>query len=265
MDAPDGWTTGTVRANGVDLHYYRTGEGPPMVLAHGYTDDGQCWAPLAADLAPDYDLVMYDARGHGRSDAPGTGYGVDDRVADLVGVVDALDLTDPVLLGHSMGGSTVAWTAATHPALPRAAVLEDPAGMIPETSESGDEAHAREVLAQVESWGERSVEEIAAEEFADRDPDLARRLAAARTELRPEIANVAREGFPDPRDAYADVDCPTLILKADADPERRAADLDVADALPNGRLVHVPGAGHCVFRDGYDAAYAELRAFLRRV
>ena len=265
MDAPDGWTTGTVRANGVDLHYYRAGEGPPMVLAHGYTDDGQCWAPLAADLAADYDLVMYDARGHGRSDAPETGYGVDDRVADLVGVVEAFDLTNPVLLGHSMGGSTVACAAATRPDLPRAVVLEDPAGMIPRTDEDGDEGRAREVLAQVESWGERSVEEMAAAEFADRDPDLARRLAAARKRLRPAIANVAREGFPDPRGVYADIDCPTLVLKADADPERRAADLDVAGVLPDGRLVHVPGAGHCVFRDEYDAAYAVLRAFLRRV
>ena len=55
------------------------------------------------------------------------------------------------------------------------------------------------------------------------------------------------------------------MLKADADTATRATDLDVADELTEGRLVHVHGAGHCVFRDRYDAAYAELRTFLRRV
>lgn len=264
VNPPDGWTTGTVRANGIDVHYYRAGGGPPVVLAHGFTDNGQCWAPLAPGLVGDYDLVMYDARGHGRSDAPPTGYGIGDRVADLVGVVDALDLTDPVLVGHSMGGTTVASVAAAHPDLPRGVVLEDPAGMLDGTTESGSAAGARDHREDVRRWNERSVDDLAAD-FADRGPDLARRLAVARTECDPRIANVVREGFPDPRGVFPDVDCRTLILRADGDPARRAADLDVADSLPDGRLVHVPGAGHCVFRDEYDAAYAELRTFLRRL
>ena len=50
----------------------------------------------------DYHLVMSDARGHGRSDAPEMGYAVEGRVVDLVGVVDALDIADPILLGHSI-------------------------------------------------------------------------------------------------------------------------------------------------------------------
>ncbi|MFN2157062.1 MAG: alpha/beta fold hydrolase, partial [Anaerolineae bacterium] len=55
--------------NGVDLHYYRTGKegGPPLVLAHGFSDDGQCWYRLATDLEADFDVVMPDARGHGLS------------------------------------------------------------------------------------------------------------------------------------------------------------------------------------------------------
>lgn len=126
VNIPDGWTTDTVRANGIDLRYYRTGDGPPLVMTHGFFGNGRCWIPLAETLAEDYDVVTYDARGHGRSDAPETGYDVENRVADLVGLVEALDLDDPILLGHSMGAATVAWTAAEHPDLPRALVLEDP-------------------------------------------------------------------------------------------------------------------------------------------
>lgn len=260
MDLPDDWTAETVRANGVDLQCYLTGDGPPLVMAHGFYDDGRCWAPLATDLADEYRVVTYDARGHGRSDAPETGYAVADRVADLDRLIDAFDLDDPVLLGHSMGGSTAAWTAATHPDLPRALVLEDPAGMYGEP-EAGPDERARIVRERIRETREKSVEELTSD-YADRDPTLARRLATADAACSPRIAEIAREGYPLLADAFSDIECPTLVLKADAGPERRATDLDIADNLSDGRLVHVSGAGHCVFRDRYDAAYAELRAFL---
>lgn len=113
MDVPGDWTmandwtvsedctAGTVEANGTTLQYYRTGDGHPVVMAHGFTDNGRCWGRLVSDLAADYDVVAYDARAHGRSAAPETGYTVEDRVADLVGLVDALGLDDPILYGHS--------------------------------------------------------------------------------------------------------------------------------------------------------------------
>lgn len=266
MDLPDGWTTGTLRANGIDVHYYRAGnpDGRPIVLAHGYTDDGRCWEPLADDLAAEYDLLMYDARGHGRSDAPAEGYAIADRVADLVGVVEGLELADPILLGHSMGGSTVANAAATHPDLASALVLEDPAGLLPEVRSGDGEAKAREVAADVERWRTASLESIAAE-YAGRGPHLSRVLARARAACSPHITAVAREGFPDPEAVYPDVEVPTLVLKADADEATRAQNRDALAGLEDGRLVHVPDAGHCVFRDEYDAAVAELAAFLERV
>ena len=260
---PDGWTTDAVEANGVELQYYRTGEGPPLVLAHGLFDTGRCWAPLVADLAADYTVVTYDARGHGRSAAPETGYGLDDRVADLVGLLDGLSVTDPVLVGHSMGGSTVAWAAARHSERPRGVVLEDPAGLHGDP-ETGPDERAAAVRDRVETRAEQPVAEIATE-YDDRDSDLARRLAVADRECSPTVAEIVRHGFPPLGDAFAEIDAPTLVLNSDAEPSTRAADLAVADELPAGRLVHVPGAGHCVFRDRSDAAVAELRTFLRRI
>lgn len=85
---------GDITTNGLRLHYYRSGGGArPLVLAHGLTDHGLCWAPIAAQLAADYDIVMYDARGHGRSDQPATGYTYDQLAADLAGLIQALKLT----------------------------------------------------------------------------------------------------------------------------------------------------------------------------
>ena len=263
MTLPDGWATDTVDANGVELQYYRTGEGPPVVLAHGLFDTGRCWAPLVADLATDYTVVTYDARGHGRSAAPETGYGIDDRVADLVGLLDALGLSNPVLVGHSMGGSTVAWAAARHPTRPRGVVLEDPAGLHG-APEMGPVERAAAVRDRVETHADQSVAEIATE-YDDRDPALARRLAVADRACSPTIAEIVRHGFPPLGEAFSEIDAPTLVLKADGEPSTRAADLAVADELSDGRLVHVSGAGHCVFRDRYDAAVAELQTFLHRI
>ncbi|WP_254537850.1 alpha/beta fold hydrolase [Halomarina litorea] len=264
MDLPDGWTAGTVHLGGVELRYYRTGDGPPLVMAHGFYENGRCWERLVSDLATDYDVVTYDARGHGRSDAPASGYDVGSRIADLVGLVEALSLADPILLGHSMGGSTAAWTAATHPDLPRALVLEDPAGMYGDP-ELGPAERARFVRETLREWADEStVEESSTNDTAD-EAGWERRVAVANAECSPEIAEIAREGYPLLGDAFERITCPTLVLKADADTERRVTDLDIADALGDGRLVHVPGAGHGVFRSEYDAAFAEMRAFLRRV
>ena len=121
------WQSGFINTNGLRLHYTRTGgPKPPLVLAHGVTDDGLCWSPVATALAPDYDVIMVDARGHGLSDAPLEGYGPIEQADNLAGLIEALDLTAPLILGHSMGAMTTLMLAARHPELPRAIALEDP-------------------------------------------------------------------------------------------------------------------------------------------
>lgn len=108
-------------------HYTRTGgPGPPFVLAHGLTDDGLCWTPVAEALAGDYDVVMVDARGHGRSDAPAHGYDPTTEAADLAGAIAALDLRRPTILGHSLGAVTALVLAGAFPDVPAAILLEDP-------------------------------------------------------------------------------------------------------------------------------------------
>lgn len=252
-----------MRADGVGLQTYRVGEGDPIVLAHGFTDDARCLARLAAALASDYEVVLYDARGHGGSAASPSGYGIEDRVADLHGVLEAYELDDPVLFGHSMGGSTVANFAARHPERPRGVVLEDPAGMLGTPDHPSDE-RAAAVRHRVAEWQERGAEDVAAD-YDEYEDAVARRLGRARVACRPEIAEIARHGYPYADVVYPEIEVPTLVLKADAAPEQRAADVALAEALPDGRLVHVDGAGHTVLRDRFDAALAALRTFLHRI
>ena len=262
MNLPERWTTGTVGTNGIELQYYRTGSGEPIVLAHGMYDNGRRWVPLGSSLADDYEVITYDARGHGRSDAPETGYDIDSRVSDLAGLVDGLDLTNPVLLGHSMGAATVAW-AATDAIRPRGVVLVDPARLhgTPDiavadaremTRERLREAKARPIDERVEDYDETR-----------HGKDHARRLASAVDECSAQIAKLAQEHAP-VKEAFDEITCSTLVLRRDVDVETRIRDIDAADRLHDGRLVHIPDAGHYVFRDEYEAASAELRVFLER-
>lgn len=265
MNLPEGWTTETVSTNGVDLQCYRTGEGPAILLVHGLYDNGRRWVPLAADLRDQYEVVTFDARGHGRSAAPETGYSLDDRVADLRGVVEAFSLADPILLGHSMGAATAAWTAANHPDLPRGLVLVDPAGLHdePEMTPNSRAAVVRERLRRA---SEKSVDELIENQYGDVDPEHARRLATAAHECCPEIAEIAREGYPAPlATTFPDIACPTLVIRQDLGVDRRVRDVEAAADLQDGRLVHIPDAGHYVLQDEYDAAYPELQTFLRRL
>src|SRR5437899_12400196 len=118
---PD-WSSADVETNGIRMHYYRTGgDKHPLVLAHGATDSGLCWTPVARALEADYDVIMPDARGHGLSDAPESGYDHETRAADLASFIEALKLERPVVGGHSMGASQTLRFAAAYPDMRRAA------------------------------------------------------------------------------------------------------------------------------------------------
>src|SRR5918997_3105648 len=91
--APAGWTDGYVVANGIRIHYWRTGGNkPPLVMAHGSSDDGLCWTNLAREFQDQYDIVMFDARGHGLSDPPSPSDPPDVQVEDLAGLIRELKL-----------------------------------------------------------------------------------------------------------------------------------------------------------------------------
>src|SRR6266581_4265225 len=122
------WSEGDVQANGITIHYYRTGgdNKPSILLLHGITDSGQCWPRVAHDLEGSYNVIMTDARGHGHSGTSATAFSIALLADDAAAVIRALNLEKPYVFGHSMGAITAATLAATYPDLVRAIVLEDP-------------------------------------------------------------------------------------------------------------------------------------------
>lgn len=92
----------------VRIHYQEEGKGPALVLQHGFTESVVDWyeSGYVEALRPDYRLILTDARGHGASDKPHDpdAYVLNRRVADIVAVLDALDIAKALFWGYSMGG-----------------------------------------------------------------------------------------------------------------------------------------------------------------
>lgn len=267
---PSHWTDGYVEGNGIRMHYYRTGGAKPvMVLMHGSSDDGLCWTALAKELEAQYDIVMVDARGHGLTDPPKEGDGPDAMVEDLAALLKALKIEKPLLMGHSMGSSTVAWFAAKYPDVPRAVVLEDPGlgGARPAPAPaSGAPAEAREKRRQgILARNNLTEAELVAEcmKGSPKWGEAECRLwAPSKRRHHPGTAMGSMAGRPAMKELLPKITAPTLILKADAEGELRTQNDETAKLLPKGKLVHIKGAGHNVRREGKEETLTVLKEFL---
>jgi pimeloyl-ACP methyl ester carboxylesterase len=101
---------------GGDLHVGRWGDGPIVVVAaHGITGNHRSWQGVARALGPDVTLLAPDLRGRGRSTRFPGPFGMRSHAADLVAILDHLDLERCVLAGHSMGAYVATVAATTHP------------------------------------------------------------------------------------------------------------------------------------------------------
>jgi pimeloyl-ACP methyl ester carboxylesterase len=264
---PAGWTDGYVVANGIRMHYWRTGGNkPPLVLAHGSSDDGLCWTNLAKEFQSDFDIIMFDARGHGLSDPPTPSDPQDVQVEDLAGLIKELKLNRPILMGHSMGSASVAHFAAKYPDVARAVILEDPnllrrANAPAAPTQSTPESRRAAIIAR-----NNTTEAALVEGCMKNSPKWGRSecefWAPSKRRHHPDTALINTANRPAMSDLFPKIVVPTLILKADADDAVKAQNEQVANLLKKGKIVHVKGAGHNVRREGKDETISVLRAFL---
>lgn len=261
-----GWESGDIEVNGLRLHYTRTGGArPPVVLAHGFSDDGLCWTPVAEVLAPDFDVVMVDARGHGQSDGPEQGYGQMDLANDLAGVIRELGLQRPAVLGHSMGGATALVLAGAYSDLPGAILVEDAGGM---GVTAADEERRARMRARVTALKRKTRDELIAAQRAETPGWSEAELgpwAEAKLRLSFNVLNRSDAAPVDWPATLRQIACPALLITAD--PARGAIITEESAAalkalVPQLRIAHVPEAGHSIRRDQFDRYMEIVRAFL---
>ncbi|HLZ29938.1 MAG TPA: alpha/beta hydrolase [Chloroflexota bacterium] len=265
------WFSGDVETNGIRMHYFRTGgDGPPLVLSHGATDSGLCWTRVTQALEADYDVIMPDARGHGRSDAPETGYTAADHAADLAGLIRALGLDRPAVGGHSMGAGSTLRLVADYPDLAGCAILEDPPIWVGERpAPPPGREHPREAMRRI----------VVDAQTNDLQTTIARARAASPLWAEEEFGpwadakqHVSRQFLDAPfapaqdwRELLPRISCPVLLVTSD--PERGGivtpdAALEASRILPGLQVVRLSGAGHNIRRERFDAYVDAIRTFL---
>jgi pimeloyl-ACP methyl ester carboxylesterase len=113
---PPSFHTQEIKTNGTTLHVRIGGQGPAVVMLHGFGDTGDMWAPAAAALVKTHTVVVPDLRGMGLSAHPDQGYTKKNQAADIAGVMDALKIASADLVTHDIGNMVGYALAAQYPA-----------------------------------------------------------------------------------------------------------------------------------------------------
>ncbi len=259
-------------------------DGPPVVLLHGFLDQGMSFAPIARRLAHRHRVIVPDHRGHGDSGhvGPGGYYHFPDYVLDLDALWRAAGLDRAALVGHSMGGSIASYFAGAFPERVSRLVLLEGLGPTASPAEGAPD--------RVRRWVEEVVrrDRHAPPGVADL-PGVARRLKklsphmddALALELAPHASAPGADDLfrwkfdplhrttapmPFDPDRFAHflrrVQCPALVVWGELTP-LKPADADTRAAqLPDARVVTVPGAAHNLHHEQPERVAALLDDFL---
>lgn len=275
------WPSQTVEANGLTIHYLRTDGGkPPIVFLHGFYDNGLNGQRIAETLAHEFDILLPDARFHGLTRMEqASGFTYQDLANDTIAFLEALDIHQAILIGHSMGASSAAVVAAQRPDLVRALVLEDPAWL-----ETQDESDAEHYKIEVEHWKTyiQSQKDLSHEDRLEQaqfehplwtTDDLGPWMTA-QDQFDMAVFEHIMDSLQVPwhqtpwREVVARITCPALILTGE---NRREAIVTPSLASELQRInsrcqvVHIEGTGHNIRRDCFTHFINAVITFLKEL
>jgi pimeloyl-ACP methyl ester carboxylesterase len=266
------WSINSITVDdGIELFYTRTGEGekPSILLAHGLTDSGLCWHQFASDLEEKYDLIMYDAYGHGKSSRvdPEKRF---DLVEDMHDLVEALKLEKPIVIGHSMGAATAAGFAAKYPEMVSAIVLEDPPWSDMKPTQKQFNATMEEWKKKNLSAKEKSIKKLVSlkkKESPNWEEAILKEWAQSKHEMDPNFFDHYPFQQQDWRKIVKKLSVPLLLVTGDV--ERGAIvtpaiGMEVVQLLEKGEFGHISAAGHCVRYEQYQPYLRMVSLFLAR-
>lgn len=243
--------------DGVNIHYEIHGSGPPLLLTHGYSSTAEMWQGQIEALSQRHQLILWDMRGHGRSDYPAdaAAYSEALTVADIAALLDAAGADKAIIGGLSLGGYMSLAFYRAHPERVRALLIID-------TGPGFKKDDAREV------WNKRAL--TTADHF-ERE-GLAVLASASRersTVSHRDASGLARaaRGMLTQRDARVieilpDIKVPSLVVVGADDTPFLAASDYMAAKIPGARKVVIPNAGHAVNIDQPQAFIEAVVPFL---
>ena len=249
-----------VRAGGIRLYYEEHGDGVPILCLHGSGSSALMWAGVVEPLSQLGRVILYDRRGHTRSERPEPFLSMSrEQEADAAaGLLDALDAKPAVLIGRSRGGEIALVLAHRHPAHVRAlAVLESGLFYLDSEAKAWEDAvNARVHAAAPERVGEAMIEGALGAGSWNEFPAEVREMF---TDNGPAMLAEIEGGGELDEGALSTIEQPVLLVSAaDSDESFRRVNERLAALLPNAEEVRVEG-GHVI-----DPAHPEVLRFVER-
>lgn len=246
----------TLERSDVSLHYESVGEGPLILLSHGFGATAQMWQPQFASLSERYQTLAWDLRGHGQSGSPEdpAQYSLEACIEDLGALLDAAGEERAVIGGHSLGGYLSLAFADRYPERVRALLLVGTGpGFKRDEPRQGWNANATKQAEKLEARGLDAFPKSHMD-WAGTHRSAAGLARAARGMLAQTDARVY--------EALARVKTPTLVLVgADDRAFLQAADV-MEGKIAGAQKIVIPDAGHAVNVDQPDRVNRALRDFL---
>ncbi len=259
----------TVDASGTSLavtDYQPANPGAPtVVLVHGIGSRGVSWFPVIDDLALSFRVVTFDLRGHGNSAKPDSGYLLPNYARDLDGLLTALDLDRPRVIGHSLGGLTTLRWAADHPGKATAIVLEDTAlsgGPSLRPAFDGWLALSKMTVEQAAAWYAAEYPHWSEEDCIRRAQSITSVHPRVFEELRDESTSADR---PPRLFGVEKITSPMMLVHGDVTDGSMVQPEDarrLTQMVPGLRIARIPAVGHNVHRDAREAFIATVVPFL---
>lgn len=271
-----------IQANNLSFHIQHTGSGPDLFLVHGLTGDLSIWflCKAMSVLGEAWRVTAYDLRGHGYSEVPLTGYTSADHAADLLALMDALEIESASLVGHSFGAVIALHAAVLQPSRIEGLVLSDPyfpaLRHLEDMSRWGHWKNFRKealdagVMLSEEHWYDltlffdqvKHLDGDALRRFRQAVglPGLNRLMRLSQTSCGVDAKNVAGLS----PEVIASVRQPCLALYGEHSPFLSTGDY-LVEHLPDCRLERVPGAKHRAPEEAPEAFVDLVSRFLREL
>lgn len=247
-----------VKVEGYNVYYETFGKGNPVVLLHGWLTDLETMRPVANYLSKDFKVYLVDVVGFGKSDMIEKDFHSDDYGDFTKNLLDALDIKDPILIGHSNGGRCILNAAGRKLINPRKIILFDSAGLIPKRpmkyyikvgiAKVGKKA--LEVLSFSKSFKEKMYAKVGSSDYKNSNPIL-----------RETMKNILNE---DIADLLPNISAPTLLFWGVLDTATPIADgRRMKDLIPNAGIVEYPYGTHYAFLENINNVNVVLDEFLK--
>lgn len=255
-----------IQVNGLGLNVERAGDGPPLLLLHGFTGSSATWEPHFAALGERFSIIAVDLIGHGRSEVPAdpARYRMERCVEDLVALLDALGIDRTMLLGYSLGGRVALHLTLDAPERVSRLILESASPGIPDSAARADRVRADEALADkiereglatfIDMWERLPLFASQAQlspEIWERQRTA--RLASNATGLANSLRGMGAGAMEPVVDRLGEISVPTLLIAGELDGKYCALGRQMAAAIPGARLAIVSDAGHAVHLEQPDA------------